>query len=329
MIRVMQMGLGPIGCRVAQLISQREELMLVGAMDIDPAKVGRTVAQVCSFEAEGSPVVGNSLEPLREWYPDVAVVTTTSRAESLLEQVSPILRAKVSVVSTCEELAYPVEAKRPTLRELDALARSNSVGVLGTGINPGFAMDALPLMASAPIPGVTRIEISRRVNLSNRRAQLQRKMGVGMRPEEADPAFASGKIGHVGLATSLALVAAGLFWKVDEIRLSHHLLVADRPYESLLGPVQPGVVIGGTQVAEGVVDGQVKLVLRLTMALEEANAGGEINFEGPLPFRVTLSDLQGDWATAAITVNSIASLLSASPGYHTMVDITPVMARGM
>jgi len=326
--RVMQMGLGPIGCRVAQLISKREDLELVGAVDIAPDKIGKSVGEICGFDCPNDVVISRDLEPLRDWYPDVAVVTTSSHIGALLAQIKPIILARVSVVSTCEELAYPTTESAAVWKEMDSLARSKSVGVLGTGINPGFAMDALPFLASAPLPDVSRVVVRRRVNLTQRRLQLQQKMGVGLKPDEADPAFAAGKMGHVGLATSLTLLAAALGWQVDGIRLSHKLLVADRTFASLSGPVQPGLVIGGTQVASGVIGGVERLRLELTMALEEADAGGEILYEGMLPFRVTLSDLQGDWATAAITVNAIRSLLTAPPGLHTMLDITPVVARG-
>ncbi len=328
MFRVMQMGLGPIGCRTAQLISERDDMELVGAVDIAPDKMGKNLGEVCGFSCSRGIVVNGDLEPLRDWYPDVAVVTTSSHLDALLAQIKPIILARVSIVSTCEELAYPTADNAALWKEMDSLARSKSVGVLGTGINPGFAMDALPFLASAPLPDVKRIEVHRRVNLTQRRRQLQQKMGVGMKPEDANFAFAAGKMGHVGLATSLTLLAAALDWQVDEIRLGHELLVAKRSYKSLLGSVQPGFVIGGTQTAVGVIAGEERIRLSLTMALEEENAGGEVVYEGVLPFRVTLSDLQGDWATAAITINAIRSLLTAPPGLHTMLDITPVVSRG-
>lgn len=40
-IRVIQYGLGPIGCATARLVHERENLELVGAVDIDFAKIGR------------------------------------------------------------------------------------------------------------------------------------------------------------------------------------------------------------------------------------------------------------------------------------------------
>jgi 4-hydroxy-tetrahydrodipicolinate reductase len=45
-IRVIQYGLGPIGCATARLIAERDKLDLVGAVDIDPAKAGKDVSEV-------------------------------------------------------------------------------------------------------------------------------------------------------------------------------------------------------------------------------------------------------------------------------------------
>ena len=41
--RVIQYGLGPIGAAVAKLVTERENLELVGGVDVDPAKVGKDV----------------------------------------------------------------------------------------------------------------------------------------------------------------------------------------------------------------------------------------------------------------------------------------------
>lgn len=41
MIRVIHYGLGPIGVGVAKLVAKRTDMRIVGAIDIDPNKVGR------------------------------------------------------------------------------------------------------------------------------------------------------------------------------------------------------------------------------------------------------------------------------------------------
>src|ERR1700752_5308145 len=45
-IRVIQYGLGPIGCATAQAILEKKGLELVGAVDIAPDKAGKDLASV-------------------------------------------------------------------------------------------------------------------------------------------------------------------------------------------------------------------------------------------------------------------------------------------
>ena len=54
------------------------------------------------------------------------------------------------VVTTCEELAFPVPEQQAAWRDIDKAAAAKKVSVLATGVNPGYAMDALALMLTAP-----------------------------------------------------------------------------------------------------------------------------------------------------------------------------------
>ena len=45
-IRVIQFGLGPIGAGVARVIAGRSDFQIVGAVDIDKAKVGQDVGEI-------------------------------------------------------------------------------------------------------------------------------------------------------------------------------------------------------------------------------------------------------------------------------------------
>jgi len=57
MLRVVVVGLGPIGIGAARAVLADPGMKLVGLVDIDPAKVGKPVS-----ELEGGPVVSKSLK---------------------------------------------------------------------------------------------------------------------------------------------------------------------------------------------------------------------------------------------------------------------------
>jgi 4-hydroxy-tetrahydrodipicolinate reductase len=46
MVRVLVYGLGPIGLMVARQLAVRDGFRIVGAVDVDPSKVGRYVAEI-------------------------------------------------------------------------------------------------------------------------------------------------------------------------------------------------------------------------------------------------------------------------------------------
>jgi hypothetical protein len=45
-IRVIHFGLGPIGAAVVRQVAKRKGFKIVGAVDVDPAKVGRDLGEV-------------------------------------------------------------------------------------------------------------------------------------------------------------------------------------------------------------------------------------------------------------------------------------------
>ena len=108
-IRVMHFGLGPIGTAVARQVATRRGFKVVGAVDIDPEKVGRDVGIVAGLKRRlGTKVSSDALTALRRSKPDVVVLCTSSSLRVVTAQIETILRARVPIVSTTEEMSYPV-----------------------------------------------------------------------------------------------------------------------------------------------------------------------------------------------------------------------------
>ena len=62
-----------------------------------------------------------------------------------MPQIETILKARIPIVSTTEELSYPVGKNRALARKIDALAKKDKVAVLGTGVfEPAFRRLARP-----------------------------------------------------------------------------------------------------------------------------------------------------------------------------------------
>src|SRR5438105_362159 len=141
--RVSLIGLGSIGRDVYCALAGTDGARLVAAAD--PAFVGRDAGEVCGLPADGVMVVERAEEALRAGQADVALVLTASGTDELLPTLEAAAAAGIDVVSTCEDLAFAAFATPDLARKIDALARAAGITILGTGVNPGFVMDRLPL----------------------------------------------------------------------------------------------------------------------------------------------------------------------------------------
>src|SRR5690349_12988056 len=161
-IRVLHFGLGPIGAAVVKQVAERRGFKIVGAVDIDPMKAGRDLGDVAGI---GRPlrvkVSSDARKTIKSTKPDVVVLCTVSSLKKATPQNEEILKLKVPIVSTTEELAYPTSANLKYARAIHAAAKKAKVAVLGTGVNPGFAMDALPIALTGVCERVESIRVDR------------------------------------------------------------------------------------------------------------------------------------------------------------------------
>src|ERR1051325_6119830 len=183
-IHVIQYGVGPIGAGMVRLMAQKPELKIVGAVDVDPNKVGKDLGQVAGVGRDLGVTISNDAAAVLEQHADVVVHTTSSYLKSVEGQLLDCLHAEMHVVSTCEELSYPFRKHPELSRRLDKAAQDNGVVILGTGVNPGFAMDKLILTLATACQDVRSASAHRIVNASKRRQPLQAKIGSGLTVEE-------------------------------------------------------------------------------------------------------------------------------------------------
>lgn len=330
--RVAQYGLGPIGlASVAAVLRKSTEagLELVAAIDIDPEKVGRDVGVLAGMDPVGLTVTGDAAETLRRTAPDVVLHTTSSFLPAVEEQLAQCVRSGAHVVSSTEELSYPFERHPELSRRLDAVASECGKVILGTGVNPGYAMDMLALAATGVCLDVRRVTVERVVDASKRRLPLQRKVGAGLSAGEFDRLKATGKFGHIGLCESLWMVAAGLGWRLETVEEELEPVLANHLVETPYSRVEPGQVAGIHHTVVGRVGGEVVLSLDLRMFVGAEDPRDSVRVEGNPPIDLVVRDgIFGDTATVAALVNAIPLVAGARPGLKTVVDLPVPRAFG-
>jgi 4-hydroxy-tetrahydrodipicolinate reductase len=322
-IRVLHVGLGPIGAAVARLVASRRGLRIVAAVDIDASKVGRDVGEVIDLGRRLRVTVTERVDAaIAATKPDVAVLCTSSRLAVVRPQFEAILKRRVPIVTTTEEAAYPAPYNRRLARRLDEAARRAKVAVLGTGVNPGFTMDALPIALSAVCERVDRIEVRRVQDARIRRLPFQRKIGAGLTPAEFRRKVEDGSVRHVGFSESIQMIADAMGWKVDRITDTVAPKIAARGVGSDLLTVAAGQVCGIIQDGVGYVNGERRITLRLEAYLGAPESYDSVLIEGSPRIHSTIAGgVHGDIATAAMTVNAIPAVIDAAPGFRTMRDM--------
>ena len=321
-IRVVQYGLGPIGSAVAYHVVERSGLELVGAVEIDPKKVGQDAGQAIGLTRSlGFPVYARLAEVLERTSADLAIHTAGSHLAEIKPQIREILEAGLDIVSTSEELSFPWRAHEADAQEIDAFAKRCGKTVFGTGVNPGFLMDALPITLSAICQSIDRIEVTRSINASTRRGSFQAKIGAGMTREACLEKLEAGTMGHVGLRESMDAIADALGRSL--VRYENHAepVLAEQTIKTDHFTVQPGQVHGLTQILRGYTDEGEFLVLKFHAALEASEDRDTISIAGKPSLNVTLQGTNGDLATVAMAVNAISQIVSAPPGLLTVRDL--------
>jgi 4-hydroxy-tetrahydrodipicolinate reductase len=325
-IGVIHYGVGPIGRAVATIVASRPWLTSLGAVDSDPETVGQHLSTVCGFESQaGDPRVVAHITDASHEGGSVVLHCTGSSFRSVVPQLRECLDAGLNVISTCEELAYPWEAHPTTALELDALARRRGLRVLGTGINPGFAMDYLPMTVSAVARRVDRVVVHRRQDASARRLPLQRKIGAGLTAEVFAQRSDRHSIGHVGLRESGSALAAAFGWTVGRCDESIEPVLSTEHLATDVGDIEAGDVTGIRQTLEAYEGERHVVSLSLEMAIGLAEPADEIWLYGEPDIHLLVpGGLHGDIGTASIVVNAIPSLLRAEPGLRVMRDLPPM-----
>jgi 2,4-diaminopentanoate dehydrogenase len=326
-IRLVVIGLGPIGIAVAKAATLAAGVSVVGLVDVDPNKLGKTLKQLEPTVTIDGPKVVASIDQVNE--ADVAVVCTTS----FFDKAAPLIRACIAkkwhVTSSCEEMAFPAYRHADLAKQMDLEAQKAGVALLGTGVNPGYVMDLLALQISSMVMQVTKVKCIRRVDALTRRLPLQQKVGSTMTVEHFNDLKSKGAIGHKGLAESIAMIAAGLGRAVSPGSVKETLepLVATTPIQSGMGLIEVGKVRGMHNQGFWSGDG-LEIELDLIMACAEPNPRDEIELSGPVPLKVLVpGSTPGDSATVAALVNTARLLPRVQPGLRTMLDIPPASAR--
>jgi len=322
-LRVIQYGLGPIGIETARLVLKKSNMKLVGAVDISKDIAGKDLGDVLGTGKKLGVKVSDDAKALfKKTKADVVLHTAGSRIPKIYDQLVEIVGGGLNIVSSSEELLFPLKGSSKLAKKIDALAKSKKVTVLGTGVNPGFVMDALPLFLTAVCQDVKQIHVQRVVDAGTRRYPLQKKVGASMTPKEFHDKISRKELGHVGLIESLFIVAGKLGMNLDEVIETIDPVITKKAVKTKFFSLKPGDVAGIKHIAKGIRGGETVLSLDLRMYIGADDPHDAVRIVGTPDINLRIEGgVAGDQATAAVLVNSIDAVVNAKPGLTAITDI--------
>src|SRR5438046_1052731 len=99
-IRVVCYGLGPIGLGISRLALTRPGIKVTGAIDVDPAKIGRDLGTLLGGSTPTGVTVGDDAAAiLTATKPDVVLHATSSSLAPVAKQLVQIAECGANVVS--------------------------------------------------------------------------------------------------------------------------------------------------------------------------------------------------------------------------------------
>ncbi|OIN98365.1 hypothetical protein AUJ66_01095 [Candidatus Desantisbacteria bacterium CG1_02_38_46] len=325
-IKIIQIGLGPIGQKITKYIVERKGIEIVAVVDPAVDKAGKNLSELCSLDKDlGIKVLPDIGLAMQDNKPDVALLTTFSSLEKIIPQVEEIAKYGVNIVSTCEELSFPWDTQPELAKKLDEIAKANNISLLGTGVNPGFLMDFLPIVLSGVCQQVKQMRVSRIQDAITRRIPFQKKIGVGLTLEEFEEKRRTGTLRHVGLTESMHMIARKIGWRLEKTEDILTPVVAESEVSIGDMRIKPGMALGVQQTGKGYFNGEEVITLIFRASAGEKNPADTIEIKGipDITCRIP-GGINGDIATCAITINAISSITGLSGGLKTMADIPVV-----
>lgn len=352
-IRVVHWGTGNAGRQVLQQIVEHPALELGGFGVHDPAKEGLDAGEFCGLPRTG-------VAATRDWDRLLAmdadcatyIVNEWGRShDELIGEICALLESGKHVITTAYVPLVYAPALGPQITErIEAACRKGHTVFHGTGIEPGFTGDALPLTLSGLSQRIDALHVQERMSVASYDEPLQlRGYGFGRTPRDDAADYRAGSMAHLWSGV-FHMLADGLNLSLDGLREIREVDVARRVVELPRMRIEAGQIAGVYFRIEGLVGGEPRLSLSHVYVVDDEcglqwapqvpperarHRNTRIVIEGSPPMQLDLAlgaagldpTRMGIVGTASRVVNAIQVICQAQPGIRSFLNLPPVIAR--
>lgn len=343
----MQWSTGGVGAIALRVVAQRPDLELAGAWVHSPDKVGRDLGELAGLAPIGIEASADraALLALR---PDCICYAASgeSRPRECVDDLCEMLAAGINVVTTSiPGLVHPPAFDGRLVARLEEACQAGRASLYASGIEPGFAGDALVLSLATMSQRIDCVRTQEIFSYADYPVAftLFEVFGFGKPPEHRCIMELPG-VQQTSWGPPVRMVADHLGARLDGIRETYEKRTSDRRIELAAGVVEAGTVAAVRFETIGVVDGRDAIVIEHVnrvapdIAPEWPTAARDgcyrILVDGDPSFACELTlgtpedfTQQGMIATTMRVVNAIPYVCEARPGVLSAMDLPPLLPR--
>jgi 2,4-diaminopentanoate dehydrogenase len=347
--RVIQWSTGNVGTATLRCIIRHPELELVGVWVHSADKAGRDAGELCGLPHTGV-LATNDADALLALDADCVSYTATAdlRPTDAITDMAKLLQSGKNVVSSSVVAAvWPAHLDPAMRKPLEDACAEGGVSWFTSGIDPGWANDALPLLLTGTCEDVELLRVMEIVNYKHyeQPTVLFETMGFGQ-ALDAKPLLLIPGVLSFAWGGVVKVLAAGLGVEVEELREVHERRPAPEKIDLGFGVIEEGTTAALRFEVQGIVGGRPRIVVEHVTRLDDAlcpdwpqpvGAGGyRVVVTGTPSYQcdvqMTARPGQGDpgvIGTAGRIVNAIPAVCTALPGLLSVLDVPLVTGKGL
>jgi 4-hydroxy-tetrahydrodipicolinate reductase len=348
-LKVIQWSTGNVGVASLRCIIRHPDLELVGLWVHSPDKAGKDAGELCGLPPVGVAAT-NDADALLAMDADCVCYTATAdlRPQEAIADITRILQSGKNVVSSSVvALVWPTHIDPAMRAPLEDACAAGGTSCFTSGIDPGWANDALALLLTGTCEDVEHLRVMEIVNYRQyeQPTVLFDTMGFGQ-PLDAKPLLLLPGVLSFAWGGVLRSLAAGLGVEIEEMREMHERRPAPEKIDLGFGVVEEGTTAALRFEVQGIVKGEPRIVVEHVTRLDDAlcpdwpqpvgEGGYRVVVTGTPSYQcdvqMTARPGQGDpgvIGTAGRLVNAIPAVCAADPGMLSALDLPLIGGKGV
>ena len=337
--KVIIWGLGSVARVAVRMILEKQSLCLVGAIDVDPKKIGKDAGEVFGFAKTGV-IVSDKVDEVLAKEADVVLAYLPTGidakgnidAKPAVDSFCKALNAKKNVITTVP-INYYKELHPEIFATLDDCARKNGVTYTPYGLLPGAFGSYIPVILSGIVERVDKLVMNSGEDDQHNTSGWLSYFGYGKDPKTFNSDILANYILNY-YKVGVYEIAERLGFKLDDFKGTHEVFAAPQDLPTDVTTVKKGTIYAHRFNMVGYEKGKEKVSLHYVhrvchTIVADPVIDSTIHLEGLTNLDVELKGMipqgEGYVTSTAPTISAIPSVVEAAPGWQQALDLRTIV----